>query len=86
MSPSLDPVPNRFRWTFKRRLFIVEQLVLLACLIGGLIFMFAGHGFSRVLEGAIFIAVVVVANIVLRLTYFRTVLPEIREERRRSRQ
>jgi hypothetical protein len=83
MSPSVNPVPN-VRWTLKRRLFVLEQVVVIACGLGGLVFMLTGHGQSRVLEGAIFIGVVVVANIVLRLTYFRSVLPEIREERRRS--
>jgi hypothetical protein len=34
---------------------------------------------------AVFILVVTVANLVLRLTYFRTVLPEIRQERKRHR-
>ena len=85
-SPCYGPaVPGKIQWTLKRRLFVISQLAMIVCLIGGLVFMFIGRGFSHILEAAVFIAAVVVANLVLRLTYFRTVLPEIREERERFR-
>lgn len=72
-------------WNKRRRLFVVEQLLFLALLVVGVVLMFVGHGVGNIVTWAVFILVVTVANLVLRLTYFRTVLPEIREERKRHR-
>ena len=72
-------------WNKKRRLFLVQQLAFLALLVLGVVLMFLGHGLAHILTWAIFLVVVTVANLALRLTYFRTVLPEIREERERFR-
>jgi hypothetical protein len=78
-------VTNWTTWGRRRRLFVVEQLLFLALLVVGVVLVFIGHGVAYKVTWAIFILVVILANLVLRLTYFRSVLPEIREERARSR-
>jgi hypothetical protein len=50
-------------------------------MVGGIAFLFIGHGFSHALEAAIFILVVSLIHLGLRLTYFKTVLPDIRRQR-----
>ena len=72
-------------WNKRRRLFVVEQFVFLVLLVAGVVLVFIGHGATHKVTWAIFILAVIVANLVLRLTYFRSVLSEIREERARSR-
>jgi hypothetical protein len=66
-------------------LFLFETLIFLACAIGAIVFEVTGHGSSHALRGAVFLLVVFLVHIVLRLTYFKSVLPEIRQQRRSQR-
>jgi lysylphosphatidylglycerol synthetase-like protein (DUF2156 family) len=72
-----DGVP----WTMRRKLFLVETIIFLACIIGGLVILLTGHGYSHALEGAVFLFAVILIHLALRLTYFKQVLPEIRRQR-----
>jgi predicted Na+-dependent transporter len=72
-------------WTTRRKLFLFETLIFLACIIGAIVFEVTGHGSSHALKGAVFFLVVLLVHIVLRLTYFKSVLPEIRQQRRNER-
>jgi lysylphosphatidylglycerol synthetase-like protein (DUF2156 family) len=72
-----DSVP----WTKRRKLLLVETIVFLACTVGGLVIVFAGHGTSHVLEGAVIVFAAIVIHLILQLTYFKQVLPEIRRQR-----
>jgi hypothetical protein len=72
-------------WTTRRKLFLFETLIFLACMIGTLVFEVTGHGSSHALKGAVFAFVVLLVHIALRLTYFKSVLPEIRQQRRSQR-
>lgn len=67
----------------RRRLFLITNLVFLACLAVGvvLVFVISSVAGKFVVAGCLF--VVMTTNIVLRVTYFKNVLPEIREERQR---
>ena len=72
-----DTVP----WTKRRKLFFVETILFLACMVGGLVIVFIGHGASHKLEGAVILFAAVVIHLILQLTYFKQVLPEIRRQR-----
>jgi len=72
-------------WTTRRKLFLFETLIFLACIVGAIVFEVTGHGSSHALKGAVFLFVVLLAHIALRLTYFKSVLPEIRQQRRSQR-
>lgn len=65
----------------RRKLFLVETLIFLACIIVGLVIVLTGHGFSHLLEGAVFLLAIMVIHLALRLTYFKQVLPEVRRQR-----
>lgn len=68
-------------WTTGRKLFFIENTIFVACMIGGLIYLFTGHKVSRALAAAIFILVVMLIHAVLRQTYFKQVIPEIQSHR-----
>jgi hypothetical protein len=53
----------------------------MACLAAEIILQLTSSGFNHALVLAIGIVVVLVIHLILRLTYFRDVLPEIRKER-----
>jgi hypothetical protein len=72
-----DSVP----WTKRRKQFLVETIIFLACTVGGLVFLLTGHGVSHALEGAIFVFAALVIHLTLQFTYFKQVLPEIRRQR-----
>jgi hypothetical protein len=75
-------VATTAKWTTRRKLFLFETLIFLACTIGAIVFELTGHGSSHALKGAVFLLVVFLVHIALRLTYFKSVLPEIRQQRR----
>jgi hypothetical protein len=72
-------------WTTRQKLFFFETLTFLACIIGAIAFEVTGHGSSHALQGAVILLVVLLVHIALRLTYFKSVLPEIRQQRRSQR-
>lgn len=74
-----DGVP----WTKRRTLLLVETIVFLACMVGGLVIVFAGRGVSHKLVGAVILFVAILIHLTLQLTYFKQVLPEIRRQRAR---
>jgi len=71
-------------WTKRRRLFLIETLAFLACMIVGIVLEVSISTLTARLVVASCMFAVMMANIVLRLTYFRAVLPELREERERK--
>lgn len=71
-------------WTTRRKLFLVETLVFLVCMIGGIVFVLTGHGVSHALAGAVFLLLAIMIHAALRMTYFKQVLPEIKREREPS--
>ena len=76
-----DKVP----WTKRRQLYAIEILIFLVCMIVGVVLAISVHGLGHqlLISGAIF--VVLVAHLILRQTYFRNVIPEIRQERENRR-
>jgi hypothetical protein len=68
-------------WTTRRKLFLVETIIFRACMIGGIVLLFTGHGVSHAVQAAVFLLVVSLIHMGLRLTYFKQVLPEIRSHR-----
>jgi lysylphosphatidylglycerol synthetase-like protein (DUF2156 family) len=72
-----DTVP----WTKRKKLLLIETIVFLACILGGILIVFTGHGASHKLEGAAILIVALVIHLILQLTYFKQVLPEIRRQR-----
>jgi uncharacterized membrane protein len=72
-------------WSKRRRLFLVEQLLFLACVAAGVVLVFAISGVSGKIIVAVCLFAIMIANIILRYTYFRNVLPELRQERDRRR-
>lgn len=67
----------------RRRLFLVENLVFLACLIAGVVLIFVISSVAAKFVIAACLLAIMVTNFVLRFTYFRDVLPQLREERER---
>jgi hypothetical protein len=68
-------------WTTRRKLLIIENVVFLACMIGGVIFVFTGHGRSHALAGAVFLLVIILIHTWIRQNYFKQVILEIRSHR-----
>ena len=69
------------KWSKKRRLFLAELLVFDALLTAGIILQFIGSGFGRALAIAAGMLAAMLVHIVLRLTYFKEVLAEVRKQR-----
>jgi hypothetical protein len=72
-------------WSKRRRIFLIENLVLLACLAVGVVLVFRISSVTGKIIVAVCLLAIMIVNLVLRLTYFRNVIPEIREERDRRR-
>ena len=71
-------------WTTRRKRFLIETTIFMACMIGGLVYRFTGHGFSHALAAAIFLLVVMLVHAVLRQTYFKQVIVEIQSHRQKK--
>jgi dolichyl-phosphate-mannose--protein O-mannosyl transferase len=67
----------------RRRQFIIANFVFLACLVVGVVLVFVLSSVAAKFAVAACLLVIMVANIVLRFTYFKRVLSELREERER---
>jgi hypothetical protein len=59
------------------------NLAFMVCLLVGVILVFVVSSLGARVAVAVCLLLVMVANIILRLTYFKNVLPEIRQERER---
>lgn len=72
-------------WPKRRRLFLVENLLFLGCLVVGLVlvFMVSTVGGKIIVAGCL--AAIMCLHGVLALTYFHDVRSEMREERERRR-
>ena len=68
-------------WTKRRRLFLVELIIFEACVIVGVVLLLTGSGFTRDLTIAVGLIAVMIIHMMMRLTYFKRVLPDIRRQR-----
>jgi uncharacterized membrane protein len=69
----------------RRRLFLIENVVLVVCMVVGIVLIFVVSSGATQLVVFACLAVIAVINLILRLTYFRNVIPELRAERERRR-
>lgn len=72
-------------WSNRRRVFLIEHVAFLACLVIGLVLVFNVSAVSGKVIVALCLAVVMGLHGFLQLTYFRGVLPDLRKERQRHR-
>ena len=70
------------KWTKKRQLFLLELTVFLLCLAVGVVLELSGFGFVFDAVTSFSLVVIMIIHIILRLTYFRKVIPEIRQQRK----
>ncbi|MGC1419450.1 MAG: hypothetical protein WA786_04945 [Acidimicrobiales bacterium] len=72
-------------WTKRRRLFLVELIIFEACVVVGVVLLLTGSGFARALTIAVALIAVMIVHMMMRLTYFKRVLPDIRRQREEGR-
>jgi|SRR5665213_1484911 len=69
-------------WSKKRKLFLVDLIILEVASVSGILLLLGSHGFGRDLTISIVLLVVCGTHLVLRLTYFKNIRSEVLEARR----
>jgi hypothetical protein len=72
-------------WSKRRRLFLVELIIFEACVVVGIVLLLTGSGFARALTIAVALVAVMIIHMTMRLTYFKSVLPDLRRQRENGR-
>jgi hypothetical protein len=75
--------PDTMQDLHRRRLFVIENLVSTACIVAGLVLVWVVPSIPGKVAVALCLMAILVTQGVLRFTYFKNVIPEIREEKRR---
>lgn len=72
-------------WSKRRRLFFVELIIFEACVVVGIVLLLTGSGFARALTIAVALIAVMIIHMMMRFTYFKSVLPDLRRQRESGR-